>query len=451
MLKIKRFSTNTVDSLKDFNQEDVHRFMKYCGRDLYENESYSSVPNNVKLSSLRHGKFKPSALPKSVKILFPANNREYISNGLIEVYDGTSSIENYLDVFVTIDNGLMIFQDADYYVPLVGILPKYHTSSSTWHYRFVKKNMISPAKPVITVPTNERDWVELYKVFTEFLVFLKLFIGAEFKMYLTTKPISKQKNYSDINDSNSPASFIPTIINLGYSMIGYPMIMGKLSKKLNEVSKRDNSNYKLQKKIIDYCKKTYQKNILFVNLGKGSCFLNPQNIKNISTLKKIADSKRLRTMLDWVLYGYEQKKMVIFYSDLDSPTALAHEVGHALIELDGTIGKIQRHDQKGIFSNSFAGFFAFVAGIFGPIGEIAGVAGAMLLKSPQLYIEYLASYKGYEILKTIGLTEDELKRAKNYYKLAFKTYLATTSAVATIGAGTGRGYGRGIKLILKNK
>jgi Zn-dependent membrane protease YugP len=223
--------------------------------------------------------------------------------------------------------------------------------------------------------------------------------------------------------------------------------MGRLSKNLNELGKKKYSKDKFDK-LLNYCEKIAKGNVYFVALGPISCYLDPQMIKKngIEELKKEADSSRLRTMSDWILKAYEDKKHLIFYSDLDSPIALAHEFGHYLEAIDGTLGRIQRNDKKGIFSSGFVGFLAFILGLFGSVGEIIGTVSAMAMKSPLLLTEWMASYKGLKLMEESKIfTAEELKHTKQYFKTAWKTYLSSSYATATMSS-----MGRLTSLYFKN-
>ena len=116
-------------------------------------------------------------------------------------------------------------------------------------------------------------------------------------------------------------------------------------------------------------------------------------------------------------------------NDLDNALAMCHEVGHYLIEKEGGRDRfLQNHMKRGLTNEGFVKFCGFVLGIFGPLGEIAGILSTFFLKSPLLYIEFLASYKGIEVLKDAGGTEKEIEEAKKVFKSAWGTYLNKTVA-----------------------
>ncbi len=440
--KLKRFS-NTI--LKEFPQEEIYKFMNYRGTELYDSCKEKSV-NDINSPKIKRGKFNKTDLEKYIKnstITFKVNDRSYKASDFLDVYNEKDKLDKEYDVMINLSNGFIEPDDGDIYVSLLGILPKYHKKDSTWEYKFMKTRGSAP-KPILTIPTKKEELEDIVKIFCELAVFLKLFTGCYYKFYFTDTKNSKQKTFSSTENSNL-LSYIPTVLNTSYILVGYPLIMGRLSKKLNELSKRKFGQDKFDK-LLNYCKKIANGNVYFVNLGPISCYIDPKMIKKngIEKLKKEADPERLRTMTDWILKAYNDNKHLIFYSDLDSPVALAHEFGHYLESIDGTLGKIQRNDRRGIFSSGFVAFLAFILGLFGSVGEIIGTVSGMLLKSPVLLTEYMASYKGLKLMEESKIfTEEEIKHTKKYFKTAWNTYLTTsygTAATSSIGRLIGTAY-----------
>jgi len=439
--KLKRFSTSI---LKDFPQEETYKFLNYRGTELYDDCKEKSV-NDINSPKIKRGKYNKVDLEKYIKnstITFKINERTYKASDFLDIYDGKEKLDSEYDIIVDLSSGFIEPDNGDIYIAMLGILPKYHKKESTWEYKFIKPKNSAP-KPILTYPTKKEELEDIVKIFCELAVFLKLFSGCYYKFYFTDTK-SRQKTFSSTVSKNL-LSYIPTVLNTSYLLIGYPIIMGRLSKKLNELSKRKYGKDKFDK-LLNYCKKIANGNVYFVDLGPISCYLDPQLIKKdgIEALKKEADSSRLRTMADWILKAYEDKKHLIFYSDLDSPVALAHEFGHYLEAIDGTLGKIQRNDKRGIFSTGFVGFLAFILGLFGSVGEIIGTVSAMVMKSPLLLTEWMASYKGLELMKESKIfTEDELKHTKQYFKTAWKTYLSgaySTASMSSLGRLIGAAY-----------
>lgn len=443
---------NTID-IKDFNQEDIHRFLTYGGKEMYEKKpELSSIPKNVKLNSLKRGKFKKSDIQEEVKITFPFNQRTYNSKGMFWVWNEKDKLEKDLDILVNVNSGIMTFPDAQFYLPLSVMLTKYWKSGCGWNYIFIRTGYVNPPKPVISVPETKEGWKTLLQAFTEFLIFLKLFIGAEFRIYFydSKTPDPRQKEFSDPVKIGSLASWIPTAINLGYSTIIAPILQERLALKVSNAGKPYNTSFETRfKKFIE---KNYP-DLVLVKLGTGSCYINPQNLPDdsIKIVRKEADSKRLRTMLDWIVWGYDNKKHLLFSSDLDNALAMCHEVGHYLIEKGGGAKRwLQVHQKKGLTNQGFIAFVAFCLGLLGNIGEAAGIVSTWLLKTPMLYTEFLASYIGLDVLKQAGGTEKEIKEAKKIFKSAWGTYF-NSSAITGGYASFGRLVGTGARAYHKLK
>jgi len=429
-------------SLKDFDQEDIYKFYLYAGKDLYD--KYEMRSTTDKLNNIKRGSFKVSDLPKEVEINFPANNRNYKSGSLISVWDHKMKFDRQLDIPLYINDGIITFPEGSIYRPLASILPKYHKKDCGWEYKFVRIGNYPP-KPIITVPLRKEGWVSLYKAFLEFLIFLRLFYGSEFKIFLDPEktPALYQKQFSIV------ATLVPSILNLGLAKI-----MKEEGKRLSiklTTSYKGKFNESVYKKIINYVKKNYQ-DLIIVNLGTGSFYTNPANWnkEQIDKIKKHGDPERKRTILDWILWAYNNNKHVICYSELDTPIALAHEIGHYLIDkAGGTKAWLQSNGKRNMFNSKFISFVAFCCGLAGNTGELVGIVSNFLLRSPLLYIEFLASYNGYQVLTDCGVSENDLKEAKEMFRTAWGTYLSGTinkSKWATYGKLT-----RGGAKLIKNK
>lgn len=425
----------------DFDQEDLYRFITYGGKDLYEEPVFSSVNNGIHLESLKKGKFKKSDITEEVSISFPANQKTYTSKGMFFIWDGKSKLEKNMDFIASVNNGIIVFSESPYYLPLSAILPKYNKNNSyNWSFVRVGNN---PPKPIITVPETKTGWNNLKKAFTEFLIFLRLFVGIEFRIYFfeSKTPDPNQKEFSEV------PSFIPTALNLGYNIILAPIIQKQLHLKVSNAGKVYNVSF--EERFKKYIAKKYP-DLIMVKLGTGSAYINPRNIdkKVINEIRKHdGNPERLRTMLDWIVWGYENKKHILFSNDLDNALAMCHEVGHYLIDIEGGIGKnLQNNMKKGLHNESFIMFCGFILGILGPIGEIAGYLSSFFLKFPLLYTEFMASYKGLGVLKDAGGTKEEIEEAKKVFRAAWGTYLNRTIQT-TIMSSLGRISGH----LIKNK
>jgi len=433
--KLKRFS-NTI--LKDFPQEEVYKFMNYRGTELYDDCKEKSV-NDINSPKIKRGKYNKTDLEKYIKntnITFKINDRTYKASDFLGIYNGKDKLDKEYDIMIDMSGGFIEPDNGDIYISMLGILPKYHKKDSTWEYKFIKSRNTSP-RPILTIPTKKEELEDIVKIFCELAVFLKIFSGCYYKFYFTDTN-NKQRLFSEsLSIGKTLISYIPTLINTSYFIFGHDLVIDRIGKKINELSKREFSKEKFNR-FLNYCKKKSKGDIYFVNLGPVSCYLDTKLLskENIKELEKEGDPKRLRTMIDWVIKAYNENKHIIFYSDIDSPIALAHEFGHYLEEIDGTLRKIQTKSNRGIFSSGFAGFLAFVLGLTGSIGEIIGTLSAMLLRSPLLFSEYMASYKGLELMKESKIfTEEEIEHAKKYFKVAWNSYLSNAYNVSTLSSG----------------
>ena len=275
-------------------------FVKFRGTDLYSKKRNSDLPIDTSFyTGVKRGNFRLLTVEKfisSEKIIFPANSKVYYSKDFIEVGKEGSfkDLDPELDIKVICNNGFLEF-DSNFkysYEIFTNIFPKYHTSKSTWHYKMIIiENGKGNIKPIVTVPTNPEDWSEIIKAFTEFAVCLRLFVGDYYKIIIINSPYTVNQKSFSVN--NSLLSFIPTILNLGYLYVGYPKIMGVISKNINKLSKKE-IRPGLRDNLISYAKRNY-KDLYLVNLNTGSCYLNPSYIdkNSIKSLRKLGNPKRL--------------------------------------------------------------------------------------------------------------------------------------------------------------
>ena len=468
-------SRNIPVNIKDFAPKDVHSFITFGSRMIYKDEVTSTVGRG-NIFGVKHGKYDEAyinkLLNKGVTINFPFNNRDYISSDYVEVYKSGKKYYKTFDIKATVGkDGTITFFDKFYYYPLTHILPKYRKPDATWNFKFLRYENEDREEyiiPVITFPTKKEEWEDILKAFLEFMVFVKVLYGSWFKIILTKEKEGEEKTFSEITPDtdfkNTLLSFAPTVFGTVYRFVFYPKIMQDIAQRLNdEVCKSSGSGeISLRNRLLGYCTKTY-KDVYFANIGSGSCFLDTEGIRKmtpeaVDTIMKEGDSKRLRTEIDWCKKALEDKKYLVMYNDNDSSVAIAHEVGHYLIAKDPKLKNVQLRDKAGIFSEGFISFASYVlGGISGFLSLKAGVIGEIIsglvafgLRSPILFTEFLASYKGYQLLEEkIGCSEEELKNAKKFYRLAWLSYLGKTTRFMS-EASVGRLIGKGISLKLNS-
>jgi len=388
---------------------------------FYDGQSFGSAkyPQKFSLGT----KFNDSLAKTPVSIVFPVNKRTYNSQGLINIWNGKDKLDSpYLDIraVCTKKGDIILYkvEGSNIYAPLSFIFPKYWTKNCGWDY-FIDKNF----DVAISIPKTKEGWTSLLKALTEFLVFIKLYIGNDVRLYFCKEKdlITKQKSFSII-------SYVPTAASLAYMYKIFPAIQKQLHLKLSKQSQQYNPQF--EKKFKKYVENNY-KDLVVVNIGPDSCYINPGKMDK-STVDRlieegIADPGRLRTAFDYLVWAYKNKKHIIFINELDSHLCLGHELGHYLIEKEsfGKVNKyLQDHQRKGLTNRKFIYFVGGCLGLFGPIGEIAGMITSFLLQTPLLYTEFLASYKGLEELKKAGISEKEYEEAKKFCITAWKTYLA---------------------------
>lgn len=116
---------------------------------------------------------------------------------------------------------------------------------------------------------------------------------------------------------------------------------------------------------------------------------------------------------------YERDKNEIVTSKKD-PEALAHELGHAMLD-QAVLGKALQHPlPQGLFP------WTPVAGALGGVlmakGKKVGLLLPVATAAPKLLAEFLATRKGAKALKDAGASEEEIKQYRRSSKDAFKTY-----------------------------
>lgn len=308
-------------------------------------------------------------------------------------------------------------------------------------------------KYFIKYPKNEKGWKEII-VSLSYLCQLVSFKTSTFlRFYIVQEGINgRQKLFTSFLNK-----YGVSLANLGYHYIGYPLIKERISKKLNEITKENiKSDGQVLRKLLQYGKSL--KDLYMVNLGAETCFINPSRLEQDYVQGLVeggAIPDRCRTLDDWLVRSYIDKKSLIIYSDLDSYLSIAHELGHYEIDKEDIWGKLQIHSGvvDSLLMNAIQFIFGFGSGAFSKTAtssklEGVGTIVSMLSRTPVLAFEFIASYRGLKILERIGVSSDVMERAREFFKLAYYSYLAGTLDMGT-SITKGRLLGIGMKGLTK--
>lgn len=153
-------------------------------------------------------------------------------------------------------------------------------------------------------------------------------------------------------------------------------------------------------------------------------------------------------------YKNGKGKIGINEEDVGRPSAIAHELGHAIDQTEGGVGSKIRNTidivDKG--SSSTSAVTGLLSGINserlsrkgkkeGLISKHSSWAVPVLMNTPTLINEAVASRKGYKVLKDVGATKDQLKNARNTMIGACGSYASKT--IGDVGVGlVSRGVGK---------
>ena len=446
-----------VHTLKDFPQESIYQFMKFRGKDLYQNEIFNTQPSNTKFGRLKKGKFKPADFKSVIgtaMINHPASHRDYPSRDWISV---DKKIEKNIDqdfdlVFRVCKNGLIVSPEFDQYLLSLYTLSKY--CNGEFDYKFVERGSNFPA-PIITVPKDKTGIEALVMALTEFLVGLKLFTGNIYKIRLVEEDVTEAKNFSVIEKITQ---YIPSIASALYKLIIQPIMKKRVEMKWDKAN-RASYTPALIPNLTKYIEKEYKTKLVVADCTPFSYYLNLTQGKDAEKLRKMLndpkalamnniDPLRKRCAMDWWAYGAQgidndgKPRDVILISDLDPVPAVFHEVGHFFQNNEKYLGSLQRASHSGIFSDEFTSLSSFFLGFMGSMAESAvpeaiSYVTSILLKFPTLQSEFMASYYGLQLMKKLGATEKDLTNAKYALKTAFSTYV-----MGVLNKGADSGYGR---------
>ena len=302
---------------------------------------------------------------------------------------------------------------------MLSVLTKHKKENphSTWEYTS-KTNQVNKKlyNILITLPSKKTEYLAFINMFAEMAEVIKVVMGYKcvVNIVLPKKTIKfKQKEYSLI---------LP--ITLG-AYIGSEILNHVSRSMLTALTEGNIYSPDVEKKLLGWAEK--HKDLLVANIGDGSFYITREyyerNIKQKEKLLKSGNIKTPRTSTDYLAKAVSEDKDLVVFSDTNSTVVLAHELGHYIVSKKKFLKKLQNGPFWGFISRSNA-FVAFVGLILGLTGNmVAGIISTILMKCPELISEFAASYYGMKLMKEVGCSKEDLKKAKSDFRKAYITYL----------------------------
>jgi hypothetical protein len=295
---------------------------------------------------------------------------------------------------------------------------------------------------------NVKDWEKLVIGLSNLCLMASITNSSKIIFYIVLEEKAKDSRLKLF--SFSLISKVVTAFNVIYNFLIYRPLGRYLRDKLTKEHLSPANEKAISAKLINYIKSL--RDLYSVNIGDSTYFLCIKSLKSlrfskeyIDSLKKEgADPRRLRTVNDWIVKAYNDDKDLIVYSDLDSYVSIAHEIGHYELSKEGILGNIQNHCKfhKSRIVDIVNFFIGYSAGATKNVETIAiGTLVNFVLHTPQLAIEFLASYRGIKLLERLGVDKEVIKKSRAWLGYAYLTYingaLARSGKSITAGAGLG--------------
>lgn len=299
---------------------------------------------------------------------------------------------------------------------------------------------------------DTKAWEELVTGLSNLCLMSSITNSSNLIFYIVLEGISNDKRRKLFS---SIVSKIITAFNIIYNFLIFRPFANYLSKKLVENRLSPKNEKMIISKLINYMNSL--KDLYSVNIGDSTYFFCIKTLKRLKVsskeyidnlIKEGADKNRLRTVNDWIVKAYSEDKDLIIYSDLDSYVSIAHELGHYELSKEGVLGTIQDNCryQRAPIVTAINFFIGYLAGVYKSVNTIAiGIIINFVLNTPQLAIEFLASYRGIKLLERLHVDKDVIKESRTWLGYAFLTYLNSaiyrSSHGLTFGAGLGTAKG----------
>lgn len=188
------------------------------------------------------------------------------------------------------------------------------------------------------------------------------------------------------------------------------------------------------------------------DIGSGSFYFNPLRYNDkereetlASAAKSKIDPDKLDNLSSYIIHAVKYNKILICISELDTTSALAHELGHMFEDYNGGITKkIQSNMKLHKLSRAekLQKATSFIMSLFGQ--DFLSVLLPYFMSSPMLYTEFMASKIGLDLLRKVGCTEKQMEMAKRDLRLAWMTYFAGVTDNALFGTSWGAPMGKHI-------
>lgn len=291
-----------------------------------------------------------------------------------------------------------------------------------------------------------KTWKQLTIGLSNLCLTLSIFGSSNYVFFIVQDGVKKKRKLFSTN--NFLFSKIVTAFNIIYNVFLYNPFQKYLTKKLVGNNLSPTNERLVVSKLINYINSL--NDVYSVNIGDTTFYLNIKDLKSHPAYKDFlkqakeegADPNRLRSVTDWILKACKDNKDIIVYSDLNSYIAIAHEIGHYELSKEKILGSIQRNsgfNQTRVTDvvNFFLGSYA---GVTKNLNLIAiGTIVNFVLNTPQLAVEFLASYRGIKLLERLKVEKKIIETAREWLGYAYLTYingaLSRSGGIITTSAG----------------
>ena len=186
-----------------------------------------------------------------------------------------------------------------------------------------------------------------------------------------------------------------------------------------------------------------EESVLIGKIGDSSFYFNPNKATShekkliIDAFEKMKiDPDKLDTIESYMMNSLINNKKLIIASPSDGVVALAHEIGHLIEDLKGWTKVLQSRPITSMSSNGMAP--SLISVILSILGKDAySVIVPLLIQSPTLITEFMASKIGLDLLKKAGASDSQMEKCRRSLRYAWSTYLSQAFGVSLNGVISG--------------